>query len=45
MTMPKEIHRPGGDGLWAPVIPDPRDDEQEWVAQADDDPLIVRSVD
>jgi hypothetical protein len=44
MTTPTEIHRPGGDGLWAPVIPEPRDDQQ-WVGQAGDDPAIVLSVD
>lgn len=37
--------RPGGRGLWAPVIPEPRE-PQEWVSQeADDEPMIVRSVD
>lgn len=44
MTAPNVTNRPGGDGLWAPVVPEPRED-QEWVVQADDDPLIVRSVD
>ncbi|MEU7479630.1 hypothetical protein AB0A63_26820 [Lentzea sp. NPDC042327] len=44
MTLPKESIRPGGDGLWASVIPEPRE-EQQWVVQADDDPLIVLSVD
>jgi len=44
MTFPNEGVRPGGDGLWAPVIPEPRE-EQQWVVQADDDPLIVRGVD
>ena len=44
MTLPKESIRPGGDGLWAPVIPEPRE-EQQWVVQADDDPSIVLSVD
>ncbi|WP_439659909.1 hypothetical protein ACSHWB_47365 [Lentzea sp. HUAS TT2] len=36
--------RPGGTGIWAPVIPDPRE-PQEWVVQGDDEPVIVRSVD
>ncbi|MCR3754045.1 hypothetical protein [Lentzea californiensis] len=35
--------RPGGTGIWAPVIPEPRE-PQEWVVQADE-PVIVRSVD
>jgi hypothetical protein len=30
--------------MWAPVVPEPRE-PQEWVVQADDDPLIVRGVD
>ncbi|MDX8054126.1 hypothetical protein SK571_32550 [Lentzea sp. BCCO 10_0798] len=36
--------RPGGTGMWAPVIPEPRE-PQEWVVQADEEPVIVRSVD
>ncbi|WP_330274229.1 hypothetical protein OG205_00600 [Lentzea sp. NBC_00516] len=36
--------RPGGTGIWAPVVPEPRE-PQEWVVQADDEPVIVRSVD
>lgn len=49
MTAPEEVEprkafRPGGTGIWAPVVPDPRE-SQEWVVQADDDPLIVRGVD
>jgi hypothetical protein len=44
MTFPNDGVRPGGDGLWAPAIPEPRE-EQQWVVQADDDPLIVRSLD
>lgn len=44
MTAPNVTIRPGGDGLWAPVVPEPRE-EQEWVVQADDDPLIIRGVD
>ena len=44
MTTSQETTRPGGDGLWASVIPEPRE-TQEWVVQADDDPLIVLSVD
>ncbi|SDL99185.1 hypothetical protein SAMN04488074_11587 [Lentzea albidocapillata subsp. violacea] len=36
--------RPGGSGIWAPVVPEPRE-PQEWVVQADDEPVIVRSVD
>ncbi|MFD4674329.1 hypothetical protein ACFWNN_31730 [Lentzea sp. NPDC058450] len=36
--------RPGGTGIWAPVVPDPRK-PQEWVRQADEEPVIVRSVD
>ncbi len=49
MTVRNEVEpgkpvRPGGTGIWAPVVPDPRE-PQEWVVQADDDPLIVRSVD
>ncbi|HUQ60324.1 hypothetical protein [Lentzea sp.] len=41
---PTRLVRPGGTGMWAPVLPDPRE-SQEWVVQADDDPLIVRGVD
>ncbi|WP_281360572.1 hypothetical protein [Lentzea indica] len=44
MTAPIEVERPGGDGLWAPVTPETRE-TQEWVVQADDDPLIVRGLD
>jgi hypothetical protein len=40
----KDVVRPGGTGIWAPVIPDPRE-PQQWVVQADDDPAIVLSVD
>ncbi|HEX7306021.1 MULTISPECIES: hypothetical protein [unclassified Lentzea] len=36
--------RPGGTGIWAPVFPEPRE-PQEWVVQADEEPVIVRSVD
>lgn len=43
VELPKQV-RPGGTGIWAPVVPDPRE-PQQWVVQADDDPLIVRSVD
>lgn len=42
-VLPKQV-RPGGTGMWAPVIPTPRDDEV-WVVQADEDPSIVRSLD
>jgi len=49
MTTSKEVLlkdgvRPGGDGLWAPVIPEQRG-EQEWVVQAGDDPSIVLGLD
>ena len=44
MTTPQEIVRPGGVGLWAPVVPEPRE-PQEWVSQEDEDELIVKSVD
>ena len=40
----KDVVRPGGTGIWAPVIP-PRRGDEEWVVQADEDPAIVRSVD
>ena len=40
----KDAVRPGGTGMWAPVIP-PRRGDEEWVVQADEDPLIVRGVD
>jgi hypothetical protein len=40
----KDVVRPGGTGIWAPVIPQPRGDE-EWVVQADEDPAIVLSLD
>jgi hypothetical protein len=40
----KDVVRPGGTGIWAPVIP-PRRGDEEWVVQADEDPSIVRSVD
>lgn len=42
----KEKKRPGGTGVWAPVVPEPRE-PQKWVSQEPDDvnPLIVRSVD
>lgn len=40
----KDVVRPGGTGIWAPVIPSRRGDE-EWVVQADEDPSIVRGVD
>ncbi|WP_434442521.1 hypothetical protein [Lentzea sp. E54] len=43
VVLPKQV-RPGGTGMWAPVVPDPRE-SQQWVVQADDDPAIVRSVD
>jgi hypothetical protein len=39
-----EIVRPGGTGMWAPVIP-PRRGDEEWVVQADEDPSIVLGVD
>ncbi|MFI6095359.1 hypothetical protein ACIA8G_07405 [Lentzea sp. NPDC051213] len=42
-VLPKQV-RPGGTGIWAPVVPPPRDDEV-WVVQADEDPMIVRGVD
>ncbi|GLZ33702.1 hypothetical protein Lesp02_58900 [Lentzea sp. NBRC 105346] len=44
MTTPQENVRPGGAGLWAPVVPEQRD-SQEWVSQEDEDELIVKSVD
>ncbi|MDT7789167.1 MAG: hypothetical protein QOF58_7586 [Pseudonocardiales bacterium] len=40
----KDVSRPGGTGMWAPVIP-PRRGDEEWVVQADEDPAIVRGVD
>ena len=41
--LPKDVVRPGGTGIWAPVIP-PRRGDEEWVVQADEDPLIVRGA-
>jgi len=43
VALPKQIP-PGGTGMWAPVIPPPRDDEV-WVVQAGEDPSIVRGLD
>ena len=40
----RDAVRPGGTGIWAPVVPEPRE-PQQWVVQADDDPAIVLSVD
>jgi hypothetical protein len=40
----RDVVRPGGTGIWAPVIP-PRRGDEEWVVQADEDPAIVLSVD
>ncbi|MFS8100650.1 hypothetical protein LFM09_26320 [Lentzea alba] len=40
----KDVVRPGGTGIWAPVIP-PRRGDEEWVVQDGDDPLIVRGED
>jgi hypothetical protein len=40
----KDVSRPGGTGMWAPVIP-PRRGDEEWVVQADEDPAIVLGVD
>jgi hypothetical protein len=42
----EETVRPGGTGIWAPVVPEPGP-PQDWMSQDPDDvnPLIVRSVD
>jgi hypothetical protein len=46
---PVEV-RPGGRGLWAPVVPASREPVEQWVCQVGDgdeglEPVIVRSVD
>jgi hypothetical protein len=44
VVVTEDVVRLGGAGMWAPVIP-PRRGDEEWVVQADEDPSIVRSLD